>query len=135
MIARCVLVCSVLLPLLACAGAPDRPASPERMGRFMGLVAQCGCSDIGVSRMVAEYPKALGDRYGADDVRRMRGFVEVGASESFSNQIPICAEVCSQACMVNSVVKPLGGRVVGDGATCPVDEDRLNLTTGWTDLD
>lgn len=124
----------IAMTLAACAGA-DRPASPERLGRFAGLVARCGCSDVTVSRMLADYPPSVAGRYSPDDVRRLRGFIEMGGSENFSNQVPICAEVCSQTCLVNAVVLPLGGRPAGDGAACTISESRLNLTTGWTDLE
>jgi hypothetical protein len=124
----------IAMMLAACAGA-DRPASPERLGRFAGLVARCGCSDVTVPRMLADYPPSLAGRYAADDLRRLRGFIEMGGSENFSNQVPICAEVCSQTCAVNAVVLPLGGRPAGDGAACAISEGRLNLTTGWTDLE
>ena len=118
----------------ACAGS-DRPASPERLGRFMGLVVQCGCSDVSLSRMLADYPRAVAGRYPAAEVARMRGFIEVGGTENYTNQVPICAEACSQHCLVNAVVVPLGGRPVGDGAVCAPVEGRLNLTTGWQDTE
>ncbi|MCR6630604.1 MAG: hypothetical protein NVV74_11445 [Magnetospirillum sp.] len=127
-----VLLSSLLLT--ACATA-DQPATPERLGRFMGLVAQCGCSDIPLERMLADYPRALGDRYSPADVARMRGFIETGGTENFSNQIPICADACSQTCLVNAVVQPLGGRTRGDGQACTPTERRLNLTPGWQDMD
>ncbi|MGE5475726.1 MAG: hypothetical protein ACM3Q1_03665, partial [Bacteroidales bacterium] len=76
----------IVLTLAACAGA-DRPASPERLGRFAGLVARCGCSDVTVLRMLADYPPSLAGRYSPDDVRRLRGFIEMGGSENFSNQV------------------------------------------------
>lgn len=127
---------ALILPfLLGACVAPDQPASPERLGRFMGLVAQCGCSDISPDRMMAEYGRAVAGRYSAAELRRMKGFVELGASERFTNQIPICAEACAQTCQVNAVVKPLGGRAVGDGATCALTEFGLHSTTGWTDTE
>lgn len=125
----------ILVLLTACAPSPDRPASPERLGRFMGLVAQCGCSDVTPSRMMAEYGRAVAGRYSEADLRRMKAFVELGATERFTNQIPICAEVCGQTCQVNAVVKPLGGRLLGDDSTCSVGDRDLHLTTGWTDTD
>jgi hypothetical protein len=129
----CSLIC--LLFLMTGCTAPDQPASPERLGRFMGLVAQCGCSDVTPDRMLVEYSRALAGRYSEAELRRMKGFVELGATERFTNQIPICAEVCSQTCQVNGVVKPLGGRLRGDGTTCPLGERDLHLTTGWTDTE
>lgn len=124
-----------ILVLVAACTAPDQPASPERLGRFMGLVAQCGCSDLTADRMMAEYGRALAGRYSESELRRMKGFIELGATERFTNQIPICAEVCSQTCQVNAVVKPLGGRLSGDGSTCALGEGDLHLTTGWTDTE
>lgn len=50
----------VLTALGACAlPPPDQPAHPIRMGRFLGLVARCGCSDISGARMLADYPRAV----------------------------------------------------------------------------
>lgn len=109
---------------------PDQPASPNRMGRFLGLVANCGCSDIGPDRMLTDYGRALTGRYSAADIKSMHGYVDVGASEKYDNQMVICAEACSQTCMVNSVVLPLGGKPVGDGQSCPVTERDLHLTEG-----
>ncbi|HTH17024.1 MAG TPA: hypothetical protein VL974_10255 [Magnetospirillum sp.] len=128
-----VLPLAFLLVLSACT-APDRPASPERLGRFMGLVAHCGCSDVSLDRMMAEYPRAV-SAYSAGDINRIRGFIEVGGRENFSNQVPICAEVCSQTCAVNAVVLPLGGRPLGNGAPCALTEGGLHLTEGWSDTE
>lgn len=115
--------------LAACAVPPDQPAYHARMGRFMGLIANCGCSDISPERMLAEYRKALGDRYTAAEAAAMKGYVDLGAGETWENQMQICAEVCSQRCMVQSVVEPLGGRGTGEKA-CPVTERDLHLTDG-----
>ncbi|MBC7907182.1 MAG: hypothetical protein H7Y60_10610 [Rhodospirillaceae bacterium] len=109
---------------------PDQPASPNRTGRFLGLVASCGCSDITPQRMLAEYPLAVAGLYFQAEIRNMHGYVDVGAHENYDNQIEICAGVCSQTCMVNAVAKPLGGRLRGDGATCLVNERDLHLGTG-----
>lgn len=125
-------------PILALAAAlssctlppPDQPASPNRMGRFLGLVASCGCSDITPQRMLAEYPRAVTGLYSQADIKKMHGYVDLGAYENFDNQIEICAGACSQTCMVNAVAKPLGGRLRGDGATCLVNERDLHLGTG-----
>lgn len=125
---------SLLLWLAACA-APGQPAAPERVGRFMGLVARCGCSDIAPDRMAAEYPRAVAGRYTPSEIERMKGFVQLGGVENYSNQLSICAEVCAQACAVNAVVLPLGGRPVGDGVACAVTERGLHLTTGWDDTE
>ncbi|HLO76044.1 MAG TPA: hypothetical protein VK196_06265 [Magnetospirillum sp.] len=119
------------LALTSCAIPPaDQPAAPNRMGRFMGLIANCGCSDIGAERMLAEYPRAVAGLYSEADVKAMHGYVDVGASEKYDNQIVICRSACSQTCMVNSVAKPLGGRLSGDGRTCLVSERDLHLTEG-----
>lgn len=131
---RSVAVLPLILALAGCAAA-DTPASPERLGRFIGLVAQCGCSDVSLDRMLAEYPHALAGRYSPSEIGHLRGFIQVGGTENFSNQVPICAEVCSQTCAVNAVVLPLGGRSVGDGSACMLTERGLNLTPGWTDSD
>ncbi|MGE5548579.1 MAG: hypothetical protein ACM33T_16860 [Solirubrobacterales bacterium] len=120
-----------ILALAACTlPASDQPAHYSRMGRFMGLVARCGCSDITPSRMVAEYPRALGSRYSAADIERMHGYVAAGATEKFDNEIEICAEACSQRCMVNAVAGPLGGRTVPGVPACLVNERDLHLTEG-----
>ncbi|MBC7951127.1 MAG: hypothetical protein H7Z12_04795 [Rhodospirillaceae bacterium] len=108
----------------------DQPASPNRMGRFLGLVASCGCSDITPQRMLAEYPRAVAGLYSDAEIKAMHGYVDVGASERHDNQIEICASACAQTCMVNAVAKPLGGRLRGDGATCLVNERDLHLGTG-----
>ncbi|HLO76045.1 MAG TPA: hypothetical protein VK196_06270 [Magnetospirillum sp.] len=126
---------ALMLLLVAACATGDRPASPERLGRFIGLVGRCGCSDVTADRLLADYPRALGDRYSAADIQRMRGFVDLGAGENFSNQVTICAEICSQTCAVNAVTVPLGGRPSGNGATCALTEGRLNLTTGWDDTE
>lgn len=109
---------------------PDQPAAPNRMGRFLGLAANCGCSDIGRERMLAEYPRAVANRYTDAQIKDMRGYVDVGAYEKYDNQVLICREACSQTCMVNSVAAPLGGRLSGDGASCLVSERDLHLTEG-----
>lgn len=108
----------------------DQPAAPNRMGRFLGLVASCGCSDITPQRMLAEYPRAVAGLYSDADIKNMHGYVDVGAYEKHDNQIEICAEACSQTCMVNAVAKPLGGKLRGDGASCLVNERDLHLGTG-----
>ncbi|EME70240.1 hypothetical protein H261_09282 [Paramagnetospirillum caucaseum] len=118
-----------LLLLAACVPPPDQPAHYTRMGRFMGLVANCGCSDIGAERMIAEYRKALGDLYPAGEVAAMKGYVDLGAGETWENQIQICAEVCAQRCMVQAVAAPLGGRGTGE-KPCLVSERDLHLTDG-----
>lgn len=132
---RARLLLAACLVLAGCAQVGDRPASPERLGRFMGLVVQCGCSDVSLSRMLADYPRAVAGPYSPADLSRMRGFIEVGAGERFTNQIPICAEACAQTCAVNAIVRPLGGRPAGDGATCAITEGSLHLTTGWSDTE
>ncbi|KIL99325.1 hypothetical protein CCC_03543 [Paramagnetospirillum magnetotacticum MS-1] len=124
-IAAMVLVCLVA----ACVAPPDQPAHFSRMGRFMGLIANCGCSDISTDKMIAEYRKALGERYSEKDVAAMEGYVKLGAGETWSNLPVICAEVCTQNCMVQSVVEPLGGRGMGAKA-CLVSERDLHLTDG-----
>ncbi|OAN55701.1 hypothetical protein A6A05_08065 [Magnetospirillum moscoviense] len=110
--------------------APDQPAWHGRMGRFIGLVAQCNCSDITPDRAVADYVQALGGRYSAAEVAAMKGYVADGAFERYDNQIEICKEVCGQACMVNSVAQPMGGRTIPGVAACPVTERDLHLTPG-----
>ncbi|MBI3445944.1 MAG: hypothetical protein HY055_11445 [Magnetospirillum sp.] len=124
-------LCLVLiLALTACAlPPPDQPAYFARMGRFMGLVANCGCSDIPAQTMVERYADALAGRYAPEDVRKMEGYVKLGATENWDNLPQICAEICSQRCMVQSVVEPLGGRGTG-AAACLVSERDLHLTDG-----
>ena len=120
----------IVLLLAGCAyPSADEPAYFSRMGRFVGLVAGCGCSDISVERMKAEYPKALGGRYSEAEVKAMKGYVEIGASEKWQNSLQVCAEVCGQRCMVQAVVEPLGGRGTGV-ASCLVSERDLHLTDG-----
>lgn len=124
----------LLLSVSACSlPPPDQPAAPNRMGRFMGLIANCGCSDISPERMLADYPRAVAGRYGDADIKAMHGYVDVGAYEKFDNQVVICRAACSQTCMVNSVAAPLGGRLSGDGRSCPVTERDLHLTEGIHD--
>lgn len=122
------LLMGLLLAGCAYPSAED-PAYFSRMGRFAGLVAGCGCSDISVERMKAEYPKVLGGRYSEAEVKAMKGYVDLGASEKWQNNIQVCAEVCSQRCMVQAVVEPLGGRGTGV-APCLVNERDLHLTDG-----
>lgn len=127
----------IVLLTLALAGCvlppPDQPAHPTRMGRFLGLVANCGCSDITPDRMLAEYPRAIAGRYSEAEIKSMRGYVDLGASERYDNQLEICKEACSQTCMVNAVVAPLGGRVNPGVAACLVSERHLHLTPGKFD--
>lgn len=128
---RPLLAVLMVLSVTACSlPPPDQPAAPNRMGRFLGLIANCGCSDISRERMLAEYPRAVAGRYGDADIKAMHGYVDVGATEQYDNQIVICRAACSQTCMVNSVAAPLGGRLSGDGRTCPVTERDLHLTEG-----
>ena len=120
----------ILLGLAGCAlPPPDQPAHFSRMGRFMGLVANCGWSDISADRMRADYAKALGGRYSDAEVKAMKGYVDLGATEQWQNLPQVCAEVCAQRCMVQSVVEPLGGRGTGEKA-CLVSERDLHLTDG-----
>lgn len=124
------------LSLFGCTLPPaDQPAHPNRMGRFLGLVASCGCSDITPDRMLAEYPRAVAGRYSEADIRAMRGYVELGAYERFDNQLEICKEACSQTCMVNAVAAPLGGRTNAGVQACLVSERDLHLTTGSADFE
>ncbi|CAA7627321.1 hypothetical protein [Magnetospirillum sp. SS-4] len=124
---------AAVLCLLVLAGCslppPDQPAHFSRMGRFLGLVANCGCSDISPERMLAEYRKALADRYSESEAVSMRGHVDLAATEQWHNHAVVCGEVCGQRCMVQAVVEPLGGRGVGVPA-CPVTERDLHLTDG-----
>lgn len=112
---------------------PDQPAHPNRMGRFLGLVANCGCSDISAGRMLADYPRAVAERYSPAEIQAMKGWVELGATERYDNQIEICAQACSQTCMVNAVAAPLGGRVNPGVPACLVSERDLHLTQGRFD--
>ena len=125
------LLAVVMASLLAgCAlPPPDQPAHPGRMGRFLGLVSRCGCSDIAPERMLADYAKAA-RHYSAADIEAMRGYVDLGLTENFDNQMEICAEACSQSCMVNAVAAPLGGRTVAGVAACLVNERDLHLGVG-----
>lgn len=125
-------VAALVLSLLLTGCAlppPDQPAYFARMGRFMGLVANCGCSDISTDRMLKDYALALGGRYSDAEIKAMKGYVDLGASERWPNITEVCAEVCSQRCMVQSVVEPLGGRGTGEKA-CLVSERDLHLTDG-----
>ncbi len=106
---------------------PDQPAYFARMGRFLGLVANCRCSDISAERMIADYPKALGGHYTEAEVKGMRGYVELGTEERWDNQGSICADACMQPCMVNAVAAPLGGRTVPGVEACLVSERDLHL--------
>jgi hypothetical protein len=122
---------ALLLTLTGCAlPAPDQPAWYGRMGRFIGLVAQCGCSDISPDRAVADYARALAGRYSDAEVAAMKGYVADGAVERYDNQIEICREACGQACMVNAVAQPLGGRTIPAIPACLVSERDLHLTGG-----
>jgi len=119
----------ILLPLLAACSLPpeDQPAYYGKMGRFLGLVANCRCSDITPERMIAEYPKALGGRYTEAEIKGMKGYVELGANEAWDNQASICADACMQPCMVNAVAEPLGGQTVPGVKACLVSERHLHL--------
>ncbi|MBX9633785.1 MAG: hypothetical protein K2X44_02285 [Magnetospirillum sp.] len=128
---KAVVILLLAVVLSSCSlPSPDQPASPNRMGRFLGQVARCGCSDISPERMLAEYPRAVAGLYSPDEVKAMHGYVDLGAYEKFDNQIELCAQACSQTCMVNGVAKPLGGTLRGDGSTCLVNERDLQLGNG-----
>jgi hypothetical protein len=125
---RVAAVVAVLFALGGCSlPPPDQPAHFSRMGRFLGLVASCGCSDITPERMIAEYPKALGGHYSEAEIKSMKGYVELGATERWDNQASICADACMQPCMVNAVAGPLGGRTVPGVPACLVSERDLHL--------
>lgn len=126
---RAIFAAALLCLLAACVPPPDQPAHYGRMGRFMGLVANCGCSGIGPDQMVAQYRKALGDLYSPKDVAAMEGYVKLGAGEAWTNMTQVCAEVCSQRCMVQAVVEPLGAPSAGP-PPCLVSERDLHLTDG-----
>lgn len=132
---RSVAVLVLALPLAACAlPPPDQPAHFSRMGRFIGLVSTCGCgTGLTESQVMADFQRVLGGRYTAEDIRRMRGYVEAGATETFDNQIEICAEVCAQPCAVNAVAGPLGGRAIPGVPACFISERDLRLTIGRHD--
>jgi len=117
----------LLTVTLAACATTDQPAAPNRMGRFLGLVASCGCSNISPERMVAEYPLALGGHYSGAEIAAMKGYVELGANEQWDNQGSICAGICSHRCMVNAVAAPLGGRVTPGIEPCLVSEGGLDL--------
>jgi hypothetical protein len=119
----------ILSLLAACVPPPDQPAYFARMGRFMGLIANCGCSDIPPDRMIAEYKKAVSGRYSDREVSAMKGYIQLAAVEKWDNHMQICAEICSQRCMVQSVAEPLGGLDTGEKA-CLVSERDLHLTDG-----
>lgn len=126
------------IPLLALAVAvmalggctsPDEPAYFSRMGRFMGLVANCGCSDIPPAKMVSDYRKAVEGRYSEKDIVAMKGYVEAASTENWDNEPQVCAEICSQRCMVTAVAEPLGGKGTGEPA-CLVNERDLRTPAG-----
>ena len=131
LVRRTLAIAVTALGLASCTlPPPDQPAAPNRMGRFLGLVANCGCSDISPQRMLSDYPRAVAGLYSDADIKAMHGYVDLGASEKYDNQTVVCRAACSQTCMVNAVAKPLGGRLSGDGATCLVSERDLHLTEG-----
>ena len=109
------------------AEATDQPAPINRIGRFLGLVASCGCSDISPERMIADYAQVLGNNYSAAEVKAMKGYVELGADEHWDNQASICAGVCIRRCMVNAAVAPLGGRLSPGIESCPISERDMDL--------
>ncbi len=126
---------ALALPLAACAlPPPDQPAHFSRVGRFIGLVAKCGCgTGLTEGQVMADYQRVLGGRYSAEDAGRVRGYVEAGATENYDNQIEICAQVCAQPCMVNAVAEPLGGRPIPGVPACLISERDLHLTIGRHD--
>lgn len=126
---------ALAIPLVGCAlPPPDQPAHYTRMGRFVGLVAKCGCgTGLTASQVLAGYPQVAGGRYSPLEIERMRGYVEAGATENFDNQLEICAEVCAQPCAVNAVAEPLGGRTVPGVPACFISERNLHLTIGRHD--
>jgi hypothetical protein len=129
--ARRSLIIATLL-LAGCALPPaDQPASPNRMGRFLGLVSNCGCSDVSESRMLAEYSQAVAGRYSDAEIKAMHGYVDMALSEHFDNQIEICKQACSQSCMVNDVAGRLGGRTIAGAGSCLPSERDLHLTEGY----
>jgi len=119
--------------LAGCLPSSDQPAWEGRMGRFAGLIARCGCSDLSPERMVADYPRAMVGRYSATEIQAMRGYITVAITEVADNQAEICAEVCAQSCMVEAVVGPLGGHGRDGSPACPVTERDLHLTDGYHD--
>lgn len=118
------------LALGGCAALPaDAPAHFSRMGRFMGLTANCGCAGVPAERMIAAYADVVKGTHSPEEIRAMGGYVRLGAEESWDNMPVVCAEVCSQRCMVQTVSAPLGGRDQGV-PPCPVTERDLHLTDG-----
>jgi hypothetical protein len=109
---------------------PNQPAAPNRIGRFLGLVANCGCSDITGDRMLAEYPRAVAGLYSEAEIKAMHGYVDLATGEHYDNQLEICLAACSNTCMVNAAAKPLGGKLSGDGKSCLISERNLHLTEG-----
>jgi hypothetical protein len=68
-----------LLLLAGCAlPPPDQPAHFSRMGRFLGLVANCGCTDVAPDRMAAEYRKAAAAKTDLDtQVKQLKASMDV----------------------------------------------------------
>jgi hypothetical protein len=122
----------LFVPLLALGGCflppADQPADAARFGRFVGLVARCGCTDLGVERTAQGLDRLLAGRTDAE-ARTARSYFRLGAEENWDNMIEICGEVCGQSCMVAAVAAPLGGHGP-EIAACPVTERDLHLTEG-----
>ena len=116
-----------LILAIGAAEAAEQPASVNSIGRFLGLVASCGCSDVSPERMVADYAHVLGSNYSAAEIKAMKGYVELGADEHWDNQASICAGVCIRRCMVNAAVAPLGGRTTPGVDACPISERDMDL--------
>ena len=129
-------VVGLCLVLAGCAlPPPDQPAHPSRMGRFLGLVSRCGCSDITPTRMLDDYAKAAAGHYSDAQIKSMHGYVDAALAENYDNQLEICGEVCGQSCMVNAVAAPMGGRRIQGAGACLVSERDLHLTVGRMDSD
>lgn len=122
----------LVVPLLALGSCflppPDQPADAGRFGRFVGLVARCGCTDLGVERAAQGLDRLLADRTDSE-ARTARSYFRLGAEENWDNMVEICGEVCGQRCMVATVAEPLGGHGP-DVVPCPVTERDLHLTDG-----
>ena len=104
------------------------------MGRFLGLVVTCECSDITAEQMLTDYPKAVAGHYSDAEIASMKGFVKLGLSERWNNQMQICGDICDKTCMVNSVALPLGGRTTPGVAPCLPSERDIHIDPPLTSL-
>jgi hypothetical protein len=91
------------LVVLALTGVPqaragddgDKPPSPQKLGRFLGFVINCGCVKGDPDSIAAIFHALFKETYGESFADGMDGAMQLAMGEMYDNQVTLCARVCS----------------------------------------